>query len=76
MARALPGSRTSGALRAKAKPKRSIIGSIFGWLLVLGAIAALVYVGSGIFKRPDARKHRKQTEALAPEPTSAPAPTP
>ena len=76
MARGGPGQRTSAATRGKPKRERSVVGSIFGWLLVLGAIAALVYVGSGIFRRPDARKHRKAADALAPEPGPTTAPTP
>jgi serine/threonine-protein kinase len=74
MARGGPGQRPAAVTRSKAK--RSVVGSIFGWLLVLGAIAALVYVGSGIFKRPDARKHRKAAETLAPEPGPTAPPTP
>jgi hypothetical protein len=76
MSRGGPAQRTAAPTRGKAKRERSVLGSIFGWLLVLGAIAALVYVGSGIFKRPDARKHRKAVGTLAPEPATTAAPTP
>ena len=63
--------RTSGPMRTR-KARRGWFGTLVGWLLMLGAIAALGYVASAVFKRPDARKQRKPVEALAPEPPPAP----
>jgi eukaryotic-like serine/threonine-protein kinase len=72
MARAVPGSRTSGAMRVTKQRGRGLVGTLFGWLLVLGAIAALGYVASAVFKRPDARKNRKPPAASMTEPTTTP----
>jgi hypothetical protein len=60
---------------ARTRPRRagrSWLGALFGWLLLAAAIVALGYVASAVFKRPDARKHRKAVEALAPEPPVSP----
>ncbi|MDB4988259.1 MAG: Serine/threonine protein kinase PrkC, regulator of stationary phase [Myxococcaceae bacterium] len=63
--------RSSGAIRVR-KAKRGWFGALVGWLLMLGAIVALGYVASAVFKRPDPRKHRKPAEVLAPEPAPSP----
>jgi serine/threonine protein kinase len=45
-----------------AKPKRSIVGAVVGWMAALGALVLLVYLASAVFKRPDPRKHKRASD--------------
>jgi len=49
--------------------KRSVLGTVVGWIAALGALALLVYLASAVFKRPDPHKHKRAEE---PTPSAAP----
>ena len=58
--------------RREVRKRRSLLGSMAGWLAVIVAIGVLAYLASNVFKRPDPRRMRRGTDAAEREQPPSP----